>query len=86
MKHSITQDPDDLQTIRKQFKMKSWAQLTFRGKTQGSLAKKVWNWLLMIAQRLLGESMGKASMKVAMFSKQRIIAPPAGKFFLLFRP
>lgn len=39
-----------------------------------------------MVQRLLGESIGKASIKVAMFSKQRSIAPPAGKLFLLFKP
>lgn len=59
---------------------------TFSGKTQGSLVRKVWNWLLIVVQRLLGESIGKASIKVAIFSKQRSIAPPAGKFFLLFKP
>lgn len=59
---------------------------TLSGRTQGSFVKKVWNWLLIVVQRLLGESIGKASMKEAMFSKQRSIAPPVGKFFLVFKP
>lgn len=59
---------------------------TFRGSTEGSFVRKVWNWLQMVVHRLLGESMGSASMKVAMLSRQCSIVPPAGRFFLLFKP
>lgn len=40
----------------------------------------------MVVHRLLGDSMGRASMKEAMFSKQCSIVPPAGRLFLLFKP
>lgn len=40
----------------------------------------------MVVHRLLGESMGSASMKEAMFSRQCSIVPPAGRLFLLFKP
>lgn len=59
---------------------------TFRGSTEGSFVRKVWNWLQMVVHRLLGESMGSASMKVAMLSRQCSIVPPAGRLFLLFKP
>lgn len=59
---------------------------TLRGSTEGSFVRKVWNWLQMVVHRLLGESMGRASMKVAMFSRQCSIVPPAGRLFLLFKP
>lgn len=59
---------------------------TFRGSTEGSFVRKVWNWLQMVVHRLLGESMGRASMKVAMLSRQCSIVPPAGRLFLLLRP
>lgn len=59
---------------------------TLRGSTEGSFVRKVWNWLQMVVHRLLGESMGRASMKEAMFSRQCSIVPPAGRLFLLFKP
>lgn len=69
--------------------MTKWAEesiSTLSGSTEGSFVRKVWNWLQMVVHRLLGESMGSASMKVAMFSRQCSIVPPAGKLFLLFSP
>lgn len=59
---------------------------TLSGRTAGSLVRNVWNWLQMVVHRLLGESMGRVSMKVAMLSRQCSIAPPAGRDFLLFSP
>lgn len=69
--------------------MTEWAEelvSTFRGSTEGSFARKVWNWLQMVVHRLLGESMGRASMKEAMLSRQCSMVLPAGRLFLLFKP